>query len=401
LLKAFSWVVIANLSRQVAFLTVNAILFSRLSRPTFGALALAFGYTTVFAGLGEFGIRQIGWREIARYPERASALAGTFLSARSITAGASMALYVALMPVLWSPGAPAAIYVTYALAILLNQSTFEFPLFGLDRIDLYARFSVAAFTLYALACVATVTTDERAWMVPLFFALAMGVMLLLEARWLRNTLGGFRLGLGGGDLTRILGEAWPVGVAETINRLALSYPVILIGALIGPEEVGNYRIAEIGYSFVAQFGYMFASAGFSRIAHLYQHDRARTPFMASRMLGRIVVAALVAGATLSLLGPSLLPMLFEAVPPQTLTALRVLGVALVFAAPARFFRGLLAGVDEQRALMLINVVTLLLGATLGWWATRGYGIVGMAASMIVVEATSLSLLIAAFRRSLR
>lgn len=401
MLKAFSWVVIANLSRQLAFLTVSAFLFSRLSRPTFGALALAFGYMTVFAGLGEFGIRQIGWREIARYPERAGALAGTFLSARSLTAGVSVALYVVLMPLLWEPTAPAAIYLLYALAIVLNQSTFEFPLFGLNRIDLYAKFSVAAFSLYLVACALAVTSDDRAWLVPLFFALAMGLMLILEMRWLQSTLGGFGLRLSAGELARILRESWPIGIAETINRLALSYPVILIGALIGPEDVGNYRIAEIAYSFLAQFGYMFASAGFSRLAHVFQHDRTKAPMLAGRMLVLILSAALAAGAALALLGPWLLPVLFNAVPTETLTVLRILGVALVFAAPARFFRGLLTSIDRQRALMVVNVVALTAGLGLGWPATLAYGIVGMAMSLIVVEAMSLGLLFATFWRSMR
>lgn len=401
MLKAFSWVVVANLARQVAFLAVNAFLFSRLSRPTFGALALAFGYMTVFVGLGEFGIRQIGWREIARYPERAGPLAGTFLSARLVTAIGSATAYVALMPLLWEHDAPAAIYLMYALPIFLNQSTFEFPLFGLDRLDLYARFSITAFAAYVLACLTMVSTDSRAWLVPLFFALSMALMLALEAGWLRGVVDGFRLRLSPRDLKQILGESWPIGVAETINRLALSYPVIFIGALIGAESVGNYRIAEIGYSLLAQLGYMFASAGFSRLAHVFEHDRAQAPSIASRMLGRTFAAALVGGAAFSLLGPSLLPLVFDSVTPETLTVIRVLGIALVFAAPARFLRGLLASVNEQRSLMVINGLTLPLGIGLGWWATSGYGIAGMAATLVVVEATSLALLFSALRHSVR
>jgi O-antigen/teichoic acid export membrane protein len=401
LLKAFSWVVVANLARQVAFLAVNAFLFSRLSRPTFGALALAFGYMTVFAGLGEFGIRQIGWREIARYPDNAGRLAGTFLSARFVTAIGSAAAYVALMPLLWEPGTPAAIYLMYALPIFLNQSTFEFPLFGLDRLDLYARFSVTTFAVYVLACLTAVTTDDRAWLVPLFFALSMGLMLILEANWLRRAVGGFRMRLSGRELKEILGESWPIGVAETINRLALSYPVIFIGALIGAESVGNYRIAEIGYSLLAQLGYMFASAGFSRLAHAFEHDRAQAPSVASRMLGRTFAAALFGGAVFSLLGPLMLPLIFDSIAPETLTVVRVLGIALVFAAPARFLRGLLTSVNEQRSLMMINALTLLLGLGLAWWATSSYGIVGMAATLVVVEASSLALLVTALWRSVR
>jgi hypothetical protein len=42
-----------------------------------------------------------------------------------------------------------------------------------------------------------------------------------------------------------------------------------------------------------------------------------------------------------------------------------------------------------------------LGLGLGWWATSGYGIAGMAATLVIVEATSLVLLAATLRRSVR
>lgn len=401
MIKAFSWVVIANLARQVTFLAVNAVLFSRLSRPTFGALAVAFGYAAVFSGLGEFGIRQIGWQQIARYPERAGPLAGTFLCARTTTAVLSVLIYVLLMPVLWDVEAPATIYLFYAISILLPQTSFAFAPFGLNRIDVHAKYSLVAFSAYLAACVLLVTGDGRAALVPLFFGLAMGLLLLLEVRWLRAYVEDFRLRLRVDDLGRILRSAWPLGIAETINRLALSYPVLLLGAVAGAEGAGNYRIAEIGYSFVAQFGLMFASAGFSRLANIYQHDRARAPVIAARMLSLVLAAALVAGIALTVIGPRILPLLFDDVVPETLTALRLLGIALVFAAPARFLRGLLASVDEQRSLMLINAFVLALGLALGWWAAHVRGITGMAASLILVEGISLPLLLAAFWRGLR
>jgi O-antigen/teichoic acid export membrane protein len=78
---------------------------------------------------------------------------------------------------------------------------------------------------------------------------------------------------------------------------------------------------------------------------------------------------------------------------------RILGIALVFAAPARFFRGMLASVDQQRTLMIINTIALAIGLTAGWAATNAYGIIGMAGSLIVVEATSLALLLVTFLRS--
>lgn len=398
MLKAFSWVVTANLARQLAFLAVNAVLFTRLSRPTFGALALAFGYMTVFAGLGEFGIRQIGWRDIARQPSEAARLAGACLTARTLTAVASIALYLLLAPVLWGSGLPLALYAGYAPAILVNQSTFDFPLFGLQRIDLHARYSVLAFAAYVAACLVLVTDDMHAWRVPVLFVFAMALLLLLEVRWLSRAVGRLRLRVSRAELARIMRASWPLGVGETVNRMALSYPVILLGALAGTESVGNYRIAEMGYSFAAQFGYMFASAGFTRLAHTFEHNRPGASSAVDRMLGVVFVAALIAGVAFSLLAPTLLTLLFDGITGETLLVTRILGVALVVAAPARFCRGLLASVDAQQTLMLINGGTLAVGLAGGWAATAAYGITGMAGSLVLIEIASLVVLIATVRR---
>ncbi|MCP4204950.1 MAG: oligosaccharide flippase family protein [bacterium] len=400
MLKSFSWVVVATLSRQVAFLVVNALLFERLSRSMFGAVSLAFGYMLVFVGLGDFGIRQIGWREIARHPEQARALTGPLVGAKIRTITISIALWVLLMPLLWEAGAPQAIYLLFGLGIAFNASTFDFPLYGLHRIDLVAKYSLIAFAAYLLGCAVLVTSDDRSWLVPALFVAAMCLLFLLQVRWFRTNLGTLSPRLGRADFFRILRDSWPLGMGETLNRLAANYPLILLGLAVGREGVGNYRIAELLYSFLAQFGHLFASAGFSHVSHTFKHERSRLRSVLVKMIGLLLGAALIAGLLFFALGPRALTVVFDETAGETLSVIRVLGIALIFAAPTRFLKVLLAGIDRQGALLLANAITVAVGAAVGWLAIGRYGIVGMAIGLLAAELVTLFVLAFVYWQSL-
>ena len=401
MLRSFLWVILGNLARQASFLIVNAFLFQRLSRSVFGALALAFAYMSIFAGLGEFGLRQLGWREIARDAARARSIAGSFLSARMFTAAAAMAVYVLMMPLLWRSGAPPAIYLLYGLGIAFNGGTFDFPLFGLSRIDLFAKFSAIVYAAYLLACFVLVSDDAHAWRVPGLFVTSMALLLVLELVWFRSTLGAVRLRLAPRELGRKLRMSWALGLGEVLNRLALTYPLLLIGLLVGSEGVGNYRIAELGYSFLAQFGQMFAASGFSRLSQKFQHRPSALRGTLAWMSAATISAALLAGLLFSIVAPHIFQLVFGSVAPETIEVLRLLGIALVFSAPARFLRSLLPSIDRQHLLLPVNATGMLTGVVVGWLAISRYGIAGMATAVIFAELTTLLLLAAIYLRSLQ
>ena len=400
--RAFSWVVLANLARQVSFLVVNIVLFDRLSRSTFGALALAFGYMQIFAGLGEFGIRQIGWREVARRPDQVARLVGPFLTTKSLASVLSLGLYLALLPWLWTATEDPAIYALYGLGILLNGGTFDFPYFGLNRIDLYAKYSLVSFGLYLTCCFLLVTEDSAAPRVPALFAASMAILFLLKLRWFVRHHGRFGLGVRIAELKRIVREAWPLGLGESLNRMALGYPIILIGFLIGSEGVGNYRVAELGYSFLAQFGHMFAAAGFSQLSHSFHSRRNAARLTIARMFGLALVTALVMGLCLALLGPPVFRLIFDDVSHETYQVLKVLGLALVFAAPVRLLKGLLASIDQQRMVLAVNALAIFLGAGYGITSlASGHGILSMAAAVLTAEVGSLIFLVWVYFRTLK
>lgn len=403
MLKSFSWVVVANLARQASFLIVNAILYERLSRSTFGAIVLAFSYMVVFAGLGEFGIRQIAWREIARAPERIRQLTGPLLAAKSMVSTLALIFYLAMMPLLWKEELPPLIYVLYGAGIFLNGSTFDFPLFGMNRVDILAKLSLWAFGIYLLACLLFVRSDEVAWLVPFLFAVSMGILLALQLVWFWTHHGKFTFRVSTARFTSIVREAWPLGVGETLNRMALSYPVVLIGMTFGSESVANYKIAELGYSFLAQFGHMYAAAGFSRVSYAYENHRKALPATLLRMLGVTSAAAVIAGALFVWLGPLTLKVVFDDIAEETVRVVQILGVSLIFAATVRLIKGLLAGIDRQQAHPLVSGVGLIIGSGVGWLAMTvlDFGAAGMAIGVVIAEASMLGLLLGVIVRDLR
>lgn len=397
LLGLLRWVVVSNLARQGSILAVHFLLFERLSRSTYGAIALGFGYFSVFGGLGEMGIRQIAWREVARRPGRVVSLTTSFLSAKTATGTAALALYLLLTPWLWESSVSTGVILFFGAAIVLNGGTFEFPLHGLKRMDLVARYSSLAWLLFLAVTAAFVHDDPHSWRVPASLVGAMGILLALELRWFRREIGPFRLRLRLQELQRIVAESWPLGLGETLNRLVLGYPVILLGAVAGSTAVGDYRIAELAYSFLAQFGHLLATAAFSQVSYRARHTPMEVRRLLLGLLASMAGAACFAGTLLTLLGPTIARFaLGGRMSESTAEVLEVLGLALCFAGPVRLLKGLLPTIDRQNLVPAVNAVALAVGVGIGWPVGARFGIVGMGWAVLFAEAASLVWLLAIF-----
>ncbi|MEM7355350.1 MAG: oligosaccharide flippase family protein [Acidobacteriota bacterium] len=398
MLALFSWAALSSFARQAAFLIVNLMLFERLSRPMYGALALGFAYRAVFAGLGECGIRQIAWREIARHRAKAGELTASFLGVKSLTAVAALGLYLGLMPLLWEPALPAAIFLLFGLGIVLNGGTFDFPLFGLDRMDLVARCSIAAYAIYLFGCLLWVQDDATAWFVPVLFVGAMGLLISLEVRWFQAEHGPLRLRFDAAG--SILSQAWPIGVAETMHRLALAYPVILLGITAGSERVGDYRLGELGYVFLAHFGHLAGTATFSRVAAAFHQRRRALRALLTDLLGWVSLGALLAAMCFFIAGPPALALVFrQEIAAETSEVLRILALALVFAIPGRLLTALLAAVERQGMMLVASTITVCLGVTAGWIASSTHGIQGMASAVLATEVVRMVFLLWVYWRT--
>ncbi len=400
--RLFSWVVVASLARQLVFLVVNIVLFERLSRSVYGAIALGFAYRAVFAGLGEFGIRQTGWRDIARHRDRAGELTPALLGAKSATTMAAVALYLGLMPLLWEPQLPLAIILFFGLAIAFNGGTFDFPLLGLSRMDLVARYSLVAYGAYLVGCLMLVHDDTTAWRVPAFFVASMGLLISLEIRWFQANHGPIHLRFRHLEMRRIFRQSWPIGAADTLHRLAVAYPVILLGLTAGSNSVGNYRLGELGFAFLAHFGHLFATASFSHVSEVFQHRRSELSPALTRLAGWVMAGALLAGSGLFHFGPRLLTLAFtENAVQETLRVVQVLAGALILAVPARFLTALLAAINRQQVMLVANSIAVVLGIGGGWVASSTYGIVGMAWAVLATEAIRTGFLVIVYWQELR
>jgi O-antigen/teichoic acid export membrane protein len=119
------------------------------------------------------------------------------------------------------------------------------------------------------------------------------------------------------------------------------------------------------------------------------------------MLLLAVAGALVFGTLVIALAPFGFRLAFANVSPETLAVLRLLGLALLFAGPVRFLKGLLASVDQQGKVILVNAASLALGSGIGWFLIGTHGIAGMAAAVAAAEAGTLAILLMIYRRTLR
>ncbi len=80
--------------------------------------------------------------------------------------------------------------------------------------------------------------------------------------------------------------------------------MILLGITAGSDQVGDYRIGEPGFAFLAHFGHLFATASFSHVSEVAQHRRVELPNVLAKLLTWTTLGGLLAGLGLFFAGLS-------------------------------------------------------------------------------------------------
>jgi O-antigen/teichoic acid export membrane protein len=231
------------ISSALAFV-ITILLARRLSDEGFGRLALVQSvmvYLTLFMdmGLGTFGAR-----EIARYPDRLGAYAGSIFSLRlllSLIVAVPFAAAVAFWPM---PAEMRWLCWGSALGLFTQALNPEFAFQGSERMSGIAAWRVLVHAFYLLLIFVLVAGRGQLWAVPFLRFAAEAFTLLLLGTWLFRSRGQvpaftWQPGIWRGYLR----ESLVMAASVVVIKLYYTFDTIMLGIMDKPEAVGWYQAA--------------------------------------------------------------------------------------------------------------------------------------------------------------
>jgi O-antigen/teichoic acid export membrane protein len=393
LIRKFSWLALSGFGRQLAFFAVNSYFAWALSKEMFGTLTCAYGSLMVFIGLADFGLRQVGWREVARNPQGIASVVNELVVARLVTTLVSMAGFLAAAGLYCRDSQDWVVFLAYSLGLFFNMTSFDFPFMGQDRVDIVSKSSAIAYAYYVPACLISVRGDSSAWLAAVHFVVAHAIFVALLHKEYRRTIGPLRPSFRAEVIVKYYKRSWPLGLNFIVFRLTTNYPVLLLGLIVSSAAVAEYRVAELFYSLFASLGLYLGSSTFTTYASYDDDGHGRIANSVEIAVRTILLGLMPVGFAFITLLPTVLAWWLNETSRMAAVTCFFLGISLPLGVATRYLKTCLPSVGLNAQLLSVNVASLVLGVGTGAAVINDIGPAGIAASVLVSDAFGLALLL--------
>jgi O-antigen/teichoic acid export membrane protein len=371
-----------NFLRQFATFLAQILVARSVGETAFGQLTTAFSWMLLMVGLGDFGARLYFWRELTRLPEDQREARASHLLWRHLAFSALPLIPVNLL-IGWAAPWPLALYLhAYSIAMLFNQTAFDWWFLGQERYGRLLVFNVVSSLILLAGCVVLIHSSNDAVWFALLFSLSFALPGLgLTARRLHKP--------DWQDLRsfwRLPALSYRYALYDWVQRLYTAFLPLLAWQIFDSATVAHFRIAYLFYALASTASVYLGSAIFNRMSRTDDEDQRK------RHLGELACYLVLAVVPLSALArvaaAGFVPLFLPPAYGLSLPHIAILASWLVLPAMANFLREAMVGGGAPTRSMFsylvaiaVTVVTVAL--------TRGQGPTILSIGALVGEAAGL------------
>ena len=242
---------------RIAGFVAFAYLARVLAPESYGAVELAVALSLLFAAIVDFGMGQIGAREVAIHPERAPALAAQVPTARLLIAFPAIAAMGFTATLLGQPDSTVRLVWLFSLGLLVAP-WYQLWLFqGLDRMVWISGAGAIRMTLFAVGVALLVrdTSDAlRVGLVEIGACIGLGAYFLVLQRRLGVPI---RLSFSVPALASLMRQGLPLGLTQLVWAATQYLPTMLVAYFIGGEAIAWFAAAHRIVMSLWVFSYLY------------------------------------------------------------------------------------------------------------------------------------------------
>ena len=297
------------LSKVFAFVAF-AYLARLLGPDTYGDIEFALA-VALFFNLGvEGGLGLLGTREIAKEESSVSSLTFHIVVMRCLLAVGAFLLLVLFAIMTNKSSQEKQLVILYGLTIFGTPGLLQWVFQGLDRMKWVALSSVMRWSIFAGLVFFFVVEPTQVWVVPLIELGAIGCVVAFNFSIFRYFFYRFwqRFDLSFG--ISLLRQALPIGLTQVMWGLKVYLPIIMIGLLVGGDEVGWFGAAHRIVIALHTFVWMYYFNIYPSISRCTQ----QTPEALQQLMGKSIQvtswSAVFIGTTGTLLAEPLMTIVY-------------------------------------------------------------------------------------------
>lgn len=384
--SGLTWSFGSNILSRITTLVTGVIMARLLAPDDFGVFAVAMVALTVLVNINDLGLEQ----SVVRWPGSIDRIAPT---AVTLIFGSSLLLCVLCVvgsgPFSRALGAPEATPIVQLMALgLLFNGAFALPSAVLTREFRQDKRTIADLTGFVIGTVITLVMalmGYGAWSLAWGRFVGNGVVSLMH---MAMTPQRYRPGWDTGIAKDLLRSGLPLGGATLVAVALLNVDYVVVGRMLGTEQLGYYTLAFNLASWpVTFFAVAVARVSVPAFARL-QHDPPRLQAAYNRWSLVLMAVTLPTCLLLGVFADPLVRFVYGDKWAPAVTVLRLLAGLGLLRVVYQFWADVLVAVGAGRRTLisqvawLVALVPALVGAV--HWGLTGVGVAHLAVAAVVV-----------------
>jgi O-antigen/teichoic acid export membrane protein len=373
------------LSKIFAFLAF-AYLARLLGPDTYGDIEFALAVSLFFNLVVEGGLGLLGAREIAKDEKSVTTLTFHIVTIRFVLAICAFILLVAFALISNQTTEEKQLVILYGLTLFGTPGLLQWVFQGLDRMQWVAIATVMRSLLFGGFIFLFILDPTLVLIVPLIELGAIGCVVAFNFSIFRYFFGGFWQKLDRNLCFSLVRQALPIGLTQITWGLRTYLPIIILGLMVGGEEVGWFGAAHRIVIALHSFVWMYFFNIYPSISRCTQQE----PEQLKRLLGKSLQVTSWAGIFIGVLGTLLaepiIHFVYGAQYDQATIAFKMLIWLISFILISGHYMYTLFAYNKQWFELLSALCSAAISLPLNFFFISHYGFLGAAFALVFTEA---------------
>ena len=371
-------------SKIFAFIAF-AYLARILGPDVYGDLEFALAATLFFNLAVEGGLGLLGAREIAKDKESVSKLTFHIIVMRCILAVGSFLLLMVFTVLCNKSPQEKQLVILYGLTLFGTPGLLQWFFQGFDRMHWVAISSVLRWSLFAGVVLLYVKDPTRAWVVPLAELGAVGCVVFLNIGLFAHGFGKIWRPFNLPFAISLMRQAAPIGLTQVMWGLKIYLPTVMLGLLIGGEQVGWFGSAHRIVLALHGFVWMYYFNLYPSISRCSQQTPEALQQLAGKSIQMNAWAAVFVGAAGTLFADDLINIVYGTQYAEAVIGFKVLIWLLSFALISGHYMYILIAYNKQWLELLSAVCGGIASIIINVLLIPKYGSIGASLAVLCSE----------------
>lgn len=360
----------------------------KLGDEVFGKYSFILALTGIFLIISEFGIKSVAIRDVARDSSNIGEYLRNVIILKLLFSVLSILIFILFVNLMDPPRDTKLASYIFAGGLFFQSMSYAFRwvFHAMQTMEYEALQRVAERVLLLVMSVLAIMKGYGLIALSLAFLTTQIIIFILSLFFVARKIGIPQIRVSLSFCKYLIRTAVFFALCEVLWMIYFKIDIVMLAKLKGETEVGWYNAAYVIVNFLSLISMLSMQAMFPVFSNLYEKERNKLNETGEMIFRYFMLIALSLVPIIFMLSDKIITFVYGADYSHSISALKVLIVAVFFLLPGHLFGNILASSNRHKILALFNLLGVIVNILLNFILIPKLSYIGAGISTIITEA---------------